>query len=376
MHQKVTFNKSSNSNFNKTTNLSTFSLARINNRIMRSILLLSFIFLLAGCSEPKIEVVRAFYFWENDAGILSTGNKEALDSLQIEKLYIKVFEVDRIDGKCEPYAKSILDLRLPKSSSVQELIPCVYIQNKVFIESSREELDELAENLAHLAKKYITVEIPGSTDKYIYDELQIDCDWTEASKGNYFYFLKKVKAESNKIISCTLRLYPYKFNDKMGVPPCDKAMLMCYNLLNPLKNDTKNTILDVDEMSKYLDTEIDYPIHIDVALPVYSWIQVYENKRFKGVIHNANRDLSSFMSPTENLWYTMEKDTVVGGIYMRKGDRIKIEQVTKEQIDLAIDLIKKSGVLKDKAVVSFFSLESNELNYYGYETLDHFYSSF
>jgi hypothetical protein len=343
---------------------------------MRGIVILSFTFLLAGCTDPSVEVVRAMYYWENDTRSLTQENENALDSLQIEKLYIKVFEVNRTGGKCTPYAKSSLKLRLPKSSSVQELVPCVYILNAVFIESSREELDELAINLAHLAKKYIATEIPGDGNSFVYNELQIDCDWTVASKENYFYFLKKIKTESKKTISCTLRLYPYKFHEKMGIPPCDRAMLMCYNLLNPLKNEGKNTILDVDEMSKYLDTEVNYPIDLDVALPIYSWIQVYENKQFKGVIHDANRDLSKFMSPDKHLWYTMEKDTVVSTIYLRKGDRIKIERVSNEEIDVAIELIRNAGVLKEKAVVSFFHLESNELKSYGYETMDHFYSSF
>ncbi|MBK7469002.1 MAG: hypothetical protein IPJ43_20660 [Saprospiraceae bacterium] len=60
-----------------------------------------------------------------------------------------------------------------------------------------------------------------------------------------FLFPTKLKSISDKEISATLRLYPYKYTDNMGVPPVDKVMLMCYNLLNPLENLKQNSILDL-----------------------------------------------------------------------------------------------------------------------------------
>ena len=174
----------------------------------------------------------------------------------------------------------------------RELVPCVYILDKVFIQSSKEELDELAENVVHLTTKYLSEKLVEGTS-VDGSEIQIDCDWSEKSQGNYFYFLRKVKKLSNWKVSCTLRLYPYKFHERMGVPPCDRAMLMCYNLLNPLKNPRKNTILDVDEMSKYLDTDVQYPVPLDVALPVYSWMQCYDRDRFKGVIHGPTEQYAN-----------------------------------------------------------------------------------
>ncbi|MEM0544143.1 hypothetical protein WFZ85_16275, partial [Flavobacterium sp. j3] len=94
------------------------------------------------------------------------------------------------------------------------------------------------------------------------------------------YFLKKLKEISKKEISCTLRLYPYKYPDKMGVPPVDKVMIMCYNLINPLENENKNSILDLAELESYLISVPKYHKHIVIAFPIYSWMQVYLNKRF------------------------------------------------------------------------------------------------
>ncbi len=338
---------------------------------MRRFSILLLLFTLLSCSDGAVHVTTGVYFWENDTPELTKENSAALDSLQVEKLYIKVFEVDRENEKNKPVAKSSLKLTAETLNN-REVVPCVFVLNEVMIQSSREELDELADNLVFLVSKYINEKL--SDAKIDCSELQIDCDWSEKSQGNYFYFLRKVKEIWKKEVSCTLRLYPYKFNDKMGVPPCDRAMLMCYNLLNPLNNPRKNTILDIDEMSKYLDTEVDYPISLDVALPVYSWIQCYDRERFKGVVYGPVESYAYLMEHDEGLWYHSKSDTVLSTIFIRKGDRIKWERVSQEDLSKAVEIIKEAKVLKNEATLSYFHLSSEELNFYNYETL-HSYSS-
>lgn len=339
---------------------------------MRVLILFSFFLIVVACSEPSVNIERGIYFWENDTPSLSSENSNALDSLNIEKLYIKIFEVDRVSGKNKPIAKSSLQLELTIVQN-RKLIPCIYMLNKVFIESSKSELDKLADDVVYLTSKYVNEKlIPGVNIQC--SEIQIDCDWSVKSQGNYFYFLRRIKKVWKKNVSCTLRLYPYKFHTKMGVPPCDRATLMCYNLLNPLKNPRKNTILDIGEMSKYLDTKFDYPIPLDVALPVYSWLQCYDRERFKGVVHGPIEEYAPLLSHEKGLWYSMQADTVISDLYMRKGDRIKLERVSKKELSDAIDLIKSSGVLKNDAVFSYFHLSSQELKFYSYEKLNSYSS--
>lgn len=338
---------------------------------MRVLFLFSLVLIAVSCSDSPVNIERGIYFWENDTQFLNSDNLSALDSLKIDKLYVKIFEVDRVAGKNKPIAKS--SLHLDKKHLKQEVIPCIFMLNKVFVQSSKEELDELAQNVSDLTAKYLNEKLSPS-GKMNYSEIQIDCDWSVKSQGNYFYFLRKVKTISKKKISCTLRLYPYKFYEKMGVPPCDRATLMCYNLLNPIKNPRKNTILDIDEMSKYLDTKFDYPIQLDVALPVYSWLQCYDRDRFKGVVHGPIEKYSKLLSHDRGLWYSMKVDTVISDLYMRKGDRIKLERVSQKELSKAVDLIKSSGVIKKEAVFSYFHLSSQELKFYSYEKLNSYFS--
>ena len=130
--------------------------------------------------------------------------------------------------------------------------------------------------------KYCYYENYDKTKDKIFDfnEIQIDCDWTKYSKEKYFYLLKKIKELSDKKLSCTLRLYPYKYPDIMGVPPVDKATLMCYNLIKPLSQQNKNSILDIEELKKYLNEKKSSPLHLDIVLPTFYWTQLYQNNQF------------------------------------------------------------------------------------------------
>ena len=274
-----------------------------------------------------------------------------------------------------PIAKSRLqnsyyeDEKLPNNI---DLIPTVYIKNDVFLKSSKQELDTLAANIDFLAVKYTKRYNTGLKVK----ELQMDCDWTLKSGENYFYFLKQLKKISGKQISCTLRLYPYKYPDRMGVPPVDKVTLMCYNLINPLESKNQNSILDVGELSKYLNKRKEYKLHIDIALPVFSWAQLYQNNRFKGIIYPEGELDKKWLKQLKPFWYEVTHDTVIEDIYIREGDRIKYENITDKNITEAIDIIKKNVVLTDTTTVTLFHLDDNQLKKFSYETLFGFYSAF
>lgn len=211
----------------------------------------------------------------------------------------------------------------------------------------------------------------GKTDEY-----QMDCDWTISTKDNYFYFLKKIKELSKKQISCTLRLYPYKYPDKMGIPPVYKVMLMCYNLIDPLAKNNKNSILDVEELSAYLDTDDAYPLHLDVALPVYSWVQVYQNDHFRKVLYTDTNNIKSILKPGKPLWYEVKKDTVINNFYMRVGDKVKIEDISTADLHRAIDELKKHIRFAPDITVSLFHLDKEQISRFSHEEIKSFYSRF
>ena len=329
--------------------------------------------LLASCTEQKIEVVPAFYYWKNNTSTLSPTEQAALSELGTKKLYVKFFEVEPdAEIKAIPTAKT--SLKIGKVDQEIEIIPSVFIRNEVFKNIATSYLDTLADKLLFLVDKYQKEKFSNLSSDY--QELQIDCDWTGSTKEKYFYLLKKIKEKSKKKLSCTLRLYPYKYPDKMGVPPVDRAMLMCYNLIGPLENEHKNSILDLKELKPYLVGNKPYKIPLDIALPIFSWLQLYQYNRFVGLIRPKNNNFDDFLEPVDALWYLVKKDTVLGNTYLRIGDKIKYEAVDSTVLNEAIGILKKSLKLKGATTIALFHLDENNLNNYSYETLRHYYTTF
>ena len=137
-----------------------------------------------------------------------------------------------------------------------------------------------------------------------------------------------------------------------------------------------NSILDTDELSLYLNNPRDYPLHIDIALPVFSWMQVYQNKRFKGIVYPEGAGIKKILKRVKPLWYEVTKDTVVGDNYLRIGDLVKYEEITEKKVLDAIKIIKSNVAFDDTVTVSLFHLDENQLKNYSNEALNRFYTSF
>jgi len=346
---------------------------------MKNILFYALILItLFACTPNKAEhVERAFYYWKNDEWQPTNKEDSLVRTLGIKKLYVKFFEVERneVMGNI-PTAKTQLHLYNAYDSIT--MVPTIYLRNEVFKKISNKGLDSLAGNVSFLINKYCTDNgyYRGLNRVVNVSEYQMDCDWTPSTKDNYFYFLKKLKKISGKQISCTLRLYPYKYPDKMGIPPVDKAMLMCYNLISPLEDHTKNSILDINELSLYLKSADKYPLHLDIALPLYSWVQVYQNNHFAKLLYTDTKNIKAILKHEKPLWYEATRDTVINDFYLRTGDKIKIEETTPAQIQEAIALIKKNTDLDKNITVSLFHLDQQQLSRYSYEQISAFYSGF
>ncbi|WP_284652272.1 hypothetical protein [Flavobacterium terrisoli] len=329
--------------------------------------------------EHKIEKVeRAFYYWKSSENWFNAKEMEMMDSLKIRKIYLKFFEVkhDETLGNIPISKNQFYDVswygERKKIDSVA-IVPTVFIKNDVFIKSSRQEIDTLVSNVNHLVSKYYK----DRFNRYpAFTEIQIDCDWTLKSKDNYFYFLKELTKLSKKELSCTLRLYPYKYRTKMGIPPVKRATLMCYNLIQPFADKTKNSILDNKELESYLNVDGQYPIHLDVALPIFSWAHHYQYDEFKSFVNISEDFIKAACERKSGLWFEIKKDTSFNDVYFRVGDKIKYENVTQNQVNDAISELKKKVKFDAKTTVTLFHLDSTITKKYNYETLTRFYTSF
>jgi len=348
------------------------------SRSALQIFLFLFLFSIAfiSCKKGDKNLQRSFYYWKSNEPSFDSTELKAIKHLNVKKLYVKFFEIEnnRRYG-VQPVSKTFINFNYSSNDSVKyftEIVPVIFIKNEVLKNISKAGLDSLSDNILFLLTKKYKEQVDHEKS---YQELQIDCDWTASTKDNYFFLLKALKKQTKKLISCTLRLYPYKYPNLMGVPPVDRATLMCYNLNNPLENENKNSILEVSELKKYLTRETAYPLKLDFGLPINSWILCFQNNRFTGILHNQN-GLTQIAVPEKALWFRVVRDTVINDIFLREGDKIKYEEVSEQQLKEAVKLLKKEVGIAGGATISFFHLDKNSLNRYSNETLDYLYNSF
>jgi hypothetical protein len=337
------------------------------------------LFFVSCTKKNKITVLEpSFYYW-NSHDYLDLTSKTTLKNIGVKKLYIKYFEIDYSEAMGNfPFEKTNFNNHDFSSADSLSVIPTIYIKNSIFKFNNRESLDELAENIIFLIDKY-NKERFGNLQNHTFNEIQLDCDWTKSTRDNYFYLLQKVKQLSNKKISCTLRLYPYKYPEIMGIPPVDSATLMCYNLIKPLEQKNKNSILDINELKSYLNTFRKYPIHLDIALPIFCWTQIYQNNQFQGLIDLNSKEIQSFTKAKSSMWYEVTKDTMIyanSRHYFRVGDQLKVEDISIETLHEAISVIKENVSLDNQTTVTLFNLNNATFKRYSNDQISSCFSTF
>lgn len=259
-------------------------------------------------------MTHGFYFWKST---FDERSDSLLTQSKSDVVYHRLFDLEwdgiRVAPTNDLYAYYYPDLSKPR-----QFIPVIFISNEVFLQLDDKESTDLAEKIYHRIRMYLYAQAYRETqhwdDSYDYSperqidfdtvqrprldidqlvnkamkqfpELQIDCDWTPRTRAKYFRFLEACKKRfPQQDLSCTIRLYPYKYQKEMGVPPVDRGMLMCYNISDVYNRGKQNSIFDLEEAKRYLSGTIDYPLPLDYALPLFSWVALYEQDKLVGLV--------------------------------------------------------------------------------------------
>jgi hypothetical protein len=224
-----------------------------------------------------------------------------MDSLHCNKLYVRIMDVDAGDNGPIPVSPITFKDKIPEDV---EMVPVVFIVNQVLKNQTNQQLNDLASKIAYFVNGKVS-----QSGKTYFEELQIDCDWTQTTRDQYFYLLERIKANKhlkNKKLSATLRLHQLKNQQRNGIPPVDRVMLMCYNMGNLRKYGTQNSILEQSELEKYMNNNLSvYPIPVDIGLPIFSWAVVFRQKQYLGIAKRLQSesfsDTKLFKSKEENL---------------------------------------------------------------------------
>lgn len=292
---------------------------------IKALICLLLICTLAGCKENSAQV--SFYYWRT---VYDPSDEvtEQLRELNVKRMYIRYFDVVK-----DPNGNGIPEavIRFQKTPAF-EVVPVVFIKSDVFVATT--DIDKLSQNVYGLIKSV------SKQHAINFSEVQIDCDWNESSRLKYFEFLDALKKKAGCMLSVTIRLHQVKYHNITGIPPCDKGILMFYNM-GELSGDDDYMFSEKRSLP-YLSYLQSYPLPLEPALPFYEQAIAYRNGKpfeiYKPALINENIHLFS----RDGDRYIADSSFFSNGEYIRKGDIFKIETSRNHIVLKAAKLLRKS----------------------------------
>lgn len=312
------------------------------------------------CTKEKKVTTPAFYFWKTNVEI--TARQTAyLDSLGVHRLYLRFFDVDLLAGEPQPVSEINFN---GKDSLPYEIVPVVFITNRTFESLDMEKSRQLAALVFNKIKYLSEVKLKSTPQ-----EIQLDCDWNQTTRDRYFAFLealKKLTSGQNQDISATIRLHQVKFASRTGIPPVNSGMLMWYNTGEVTDINETNSILNDQKTKAYLSGFEDYPLPLDVVLPVFSWGVLFRDGQFELLLHPLTKEEmadTAFFKPGRPDYFTILKNGYFKGHYLYAGDEIRLEKVSQKQLTKAAEQVRHL-LKQDSFRLAFYHLEDMALERY------------
>ena len=322
--------------------------------------------MLFSCSKSEKPVI-SFYYWKT-VFKFSQIEKEVLEDNNVQKLYVRYFDIGLHPESKIPIP--ISPVRFDENPKDYQIVPVVFIQNKVMLQPNL--------NVDDLAQKTLDfIEQINSKNKIISPEIQIDCDWTLDSKSNYLEFVKSFKKLWKKKLSATIRLHQVKYFKKTKIPNVDSGVLMYYNM-GSIAPDSLNSIYDQKVAKRYLESVKKYPLHLDLAFPVYSWgVHIRDNKvtGLRSKINIKELGQNSNFEKVSRIFFRAKHSNYNNGVFYEENDLLKIEEIKTEDLKEMAEDLQENLVDKPNEII-FYDLDEFNLNNYEKNTFKQIISCF
>jgi hypothetical protein len=319
--------------------------------------------LLQACKKAG-NTQSAFYYWKSTFS-LDSGRSEILKKVAGSKLYVRFFDVRWDDHTHRAFPDAVITFKQPVSNL--HITPVIFITNKTFENIKDSGVDSLALNCNALIGRISLKEKISSSN------IQVDCDWTTATRNKYFNFLKTLKKISHRRLEVTIRLHQVKYKEKTGIPPADKGVLMFYNMGKvDAAPGEPNSIYNEADAAKYVSFVSQYPLPLDVALPLFSWsvhiregrvIQLYGQIGKKQLDNAANFDGNNHI-------YHAKKSFFMDGIYVKENDIFKLEQIDSETLKKAAEQLSRYLPQQKNRTIIYYELANLDLSEFNAQSLD------
>lgn len=323
-----------------------------------------------GCGgKPESPPLRrAFYFWRTNLE-LTPAEQQAVKDLGVQRIYVRAFDVAWNED--ERYAGPVGVLRGTAPAGV-ELVPVVYVKNDVF---SHVTGDSQVRDLA----KAIVTQVWGveAGVGFKAHELQLDCDWTDRTRDKFFALVRGVKEESDFTVTSTIRLHQIKYRERTGVPPVERGTLMFYNMGKFSADPEARMIFDADSAAKYLARIDEYPLPLDVALPIWSWTIHLRDEQVVGLLQStdpAELPALDFLQADGENRFVVTRSTFLHGTWLREGDVLKIEVTGPAETQAAAAMLAPH-LKTETRTITLFDLSERNLTRHGTDELDKVFRS-
>lgn len=272
------------------------------------------------CRSRHSTTTPAFYYWKT-VFHLSTQERGYLKKLHIKRLYIKYFDIDWNAHLQE--AQPVGELKWQTNDiPVTHIVPTIFITNRTLLNISYNRLEKLGNNIANKI-----LEMSKNLRNVTINEIQLDCDWSGKTQKRFFKLIEilreQVKSKGIDTLSATIRLHQIKYYKKTGVPPVDRGMLMFYNMGSLDGKNTNNSILDLQIAQQYLGKSKNYPLKLDVALPIYQWGVLMRRGKVIKLLNNLKNNTfvnNRFFRQNKEQLFEVVESTYLNGVYLYKGD--------------------------------------------------------
>lgn len=324
------------------------------------------------CDTETHRETKSVYYWKTVFQLDST-ELDFIKNHDIGRIYLRMFDVvnDNYAVSPEDEAYPTATVRIDNDQyyllgnilNTIEIVPVVYITLDA-LRAMRGNEDVLAKNIVTRVRNM--AEYNGLPNV---EEFQLDCDWTESTKGAYFTLCKAVRSNLNKLdlawkLSSTIRFHQLSGD----VPPVDRGVLMVYNTGSFNDPDTRNSIIDINDIKPYLKRLPSYPLHLDIAYPTYSWQLLFRKRKFIGLTNGLEiRDISKFSHNGPGL-YVAKQDIPHHGKIIKSGDMVRSEISEYAEIKAVKDRIDK--LLSDKPHSNIiYHLDIKNLSNYSHDEI-------
>lgn len=326
-------------------------------RPLHRILSLVFIALTVNSCDIQQERSISFYHWKSKA-LHTPKIEQTIQSNSDSTIYLRYFDIDQVNespqsdstGEYPVYVLTDVDLFYKTFN----IVPVIFIANKVF--QSDIEVSELSQKIEELVDQ-----ISRHHFGRLFNSIQVDCDWTESTRNDYFELISEL---SNRFdVSVTLRLHQIKYPNQTGIPPVDRGVLMLYNM-GELSDTARNSIIDPEIVAMYVGNNTNYPIPLDVALPLFSQTVIRNNDGHIRLMNHSERDMldkhGDYFSKIAPNRYQVIADTFCKGFYLSQGYTLEVEELSEGEVVEAFQKLESSQL--DLRNIIFYHLDDRVLN--------------